>query len=65
MTGGLKMRYVIIGNSAAGIKCAETIREKDSIGTIRIITDEVYHAYSRCLLPDQKIALLDLTHIFV
>jgi nitrite reductase (NADH) large subunit len=59
MTGGLKMRYVIIGNSAAGIKCAETIREKDPIGTIRIITDEVYHAYSRCLLPDYLAAEQD------
>lgn len=46
------MRYVIIGNSAAGIKCAETIRENDPSGEITIITDEVYGAYSRCLLPD-------------
>ncbi|WP_227766885.1 NAD(P)/FAD-dependent oxidoreductase [Zhaonella formicivorans] len=46
------MNYVIIGNSAAGVKCAETIREVDRQGNITIITDEAYHAYSKCLLPD-------------
>lgn len=46
------MKYVIIGNSAAGIKCAETIRENDPAGQITILSDEIYHAYSRCLLPD-------------
>lgn len=46
------MRYVIIGNSAAGVKCAETIRENDPVGEITILTDEIYGAYSRCLLPD-------------
>jgi len=46
------MKYVIIGNSAAGIKCAETLRENDNTGEIVILTDEIYPAYSRCLLPD-------------
>lgn len=43
------MRYVIIGNSAAGVFAAETIRSLDKAGRIEIISDERYPAYARCL----------------
>ena len=43
------MKYVIIGNSAAGINAAEAIRGVDSEGEIVVISDEDLHAYSRCL----------------
>ncbi|MBT9169555.1 MAG: NADH-dependent phenylglyoxylate dehydrogenase subunit epsilon [Syntrophomonadaceae bacterium] len=46
------MRYVIIGNSAAGTSAAETIRHLDPIGSITIISDEKHPAYSRPLTPD-------------
>ena len=46
------MRHVIIGNSAAGISAAETIRRLDPGCSITIISDESYPAYSRCLLPE-------------
>ncbi len=42
--------FVIIGNSAAGIACAEEIRKSDKSSSITIITDEKGAAYSRCLL---------------
>ena len=42
--------YVIIGNSAAGIGCAETLRELTD-STIAIISYEKYPAYSRALIP--------------
>jgi NAD(P)H-nitrite reductase large subunit len=45
------MRYVIIGNSAAGINGAEAIRMRDNNGEITIISEEDYPAYSRCLIP--------------
>lgn len=45
------MRYVIIGNSAAGISAAETIRRLDKSGRITVISDEGFPVYSRCLLP--------------
>lgn len=45
------MRYVIIGNSAAGIFAAEAIRRHDRNGRITIISDEDGPAYSRCLIP--------------
>lgn len=44
------MKYVIIGNSAAGIGAAEGIRQIDRHGEITIITSEPYHTYSRPLI---------------
>jgi len=44
------MRYVIIGGSAGGISCAESIREIDKKSQITLVTDEVFPLYSRCLL---------------
>ncbi len=45
-----KAKYLIIGNSAGGIGAAEGIRAVDKQGTIGIITDEPYLAYSRPLI---------------
>ena len=44
------MKYVIIGGSAAGLNCAETIRSKDKTGDITVISDEELPLYSRCLI---------------
>ena len=44
------MRYVIIGNSAAGVNAGEEIRRKDKESEIIIISDEKDIAYSRCLI---------------
>ncbi|MDR2650160.1 MAG: FAD-dependent oxidoreductase [Clostridiales bacterium] len=44
------MKYVIIGNSAAGIGCVEGIRQTDKDSEIIIISDEPYHTYSRPLI---------------
>lgn len=44
------LKYVIIGNSAAGIGCVEGIRSVDSGGEIVIFSDEPYHTYSRPLI---------------
>lgn len=45
-----KMKYVIIGNSAAAVGCIEGIREADTDGEIVVISNEVYHTYSRPLI---------------
>ncbi len=45
------MQYLIIGNSAAGINAAEAIRARDGKGSVSIISEEDYPAYSRCLIP--------------
>ncbi len=47
-----KTKYLIIGNSAGGIGAAEAIREVDGTGTITIISDEAYPAYSRPLISE-------------
>lgn len=44
------MKYVIIGNSAAGIGAVQGIREYDKDGQIVLISDEKYHTYSRPLI---------------
>jgi len=44
------MKYVIIGNSAAGVGTVEGIRQIDKKGEIIIISDEKYHTYSRPLI---------------
>jgi NAD(P)H-nitrite reductase large subunit len=44
------MKYVIIGNSAAGIGAVEGIRQVDTEGEITIITNETHHTYSRPLI---------------
>jgi len=44
------MKYVIIGNSAAGIGAVEGIRHMDKDGEITIITNEPHHTYSRPLI---------------
>jgi NAD(P)H-nitrite reductase large subunit len=44
------MKYVIIGNSAAGIGAVEGIRQIDKEGDIIIITNEAHHTYSRPLI---------------
>ncbi len=44
------MKYVIVGNSAAGIGTVEGIRKVDPEGSIMLISDEPYHTYSRPLI---------------
>jgi NAD(P)H-nitrite reductase large subunit len=47
-----RIKYLIIGNSAGGIGAAEAIRELDSAGTMAIVSDEPYPAYSRPLISE-------------
>jgi len=43
-------RYLIIGNSAAGLSAARAIRTKDTRGKITLLSDEPYPYYSRLAL---------------
>jgi NAD(P)H-nitrite reductase large subunit len=47
-----KIKYLIIGNSAGGIGAVEAIRELDGAGTMAIVSDEPYPAYSRPLISE-------------
>ena len=42
-----EVKYLIIGNSAGAIGAAEAIRQVDKTGTLAIVSDEPYPAYSR------------------
>jgi len=46
------MRYLIVGNCAAGINAVEGIRKLDKSGEINVISDEDFPAYCRCLITD-------------
>ena len=46
----MKTKYLIIGNSAGGIAAAEAIRQVDKKGTLTMVSDEPYPAYSRPLI---------------
>lgn len=46
------MKYVIIGNSVAGINAASAIRQHDTQGELLIVSDEQSRCYSRPLLPN-------------
>lgn len=45
-----KFKYIIVGGGIAGTTAAETIRGKDALGSMAIITDEPYPLYSRVML---------------
>lgn len=47
-----KVNYLIIGNSAEGIGATEAICEVYKVGSILIISDESYPAYSRPLISE-------------
>ncbi len=46
----METKYLIIGNSAGGIGAAEAIREVDKSGSLMLISDEPYPAYSRPMI---------------
>ncbi len=46
----LNAKYVIIGNSIAAIHAVEAIRERDTQGSMILISDEECHVYSRPLI---------------
>ena len=59
-----QMRYLIIGNSAAGISAAKAIRRKDGDGEIIIFSDEPYPYYSRLLITYFIMGSIERSHLF-
>lgn len=60
----IRAKYLIIGNSIAGVSSIEAIRELDPRGTIKVISEEGVYNYSRPLisyflankLPEEKLS---------
>ncbi|MCM8768544.1 MAG: FAD-dependent oxidoreductase [Candidatus Omnitrophica bacterium] len=46
------MHYLIIGGCAAGLRAAQSIRERDPVNSVTLISAEPYLPYARCLIPD-------------
>jgi len=59
------MKYLIIGNGAAGIAAAEKIRKLDGQGEITILTSEKYPVYSKCLLADFLSGDIPMERMFI
>ncbi len=59
------MRYIIIGNSFAGIFAAESIRQVDREGEIIIIGDEEHRLYSRALIHEYLAGLIDESKMYL
>ncbi len=61
MAEEIKAKYLIIGNSAGGIGAIEAIRLVDKAGSITLISEEPYPAYSRPMISEYlaKHATLD------
>jgi nitrite reductase (NADH) large subunit len=62
-TKAIKVKYLIIGNSAGGIGAAEAIREVDKASPITIVSDEPYPSYSRPLISKYLTGERDLEGI--
>ena len=45
-----KFKYLIIGGGVSGTTAAETVRQNDKSGSIAIVSEEPYPAYSRVML---------------
>lgn len=59
------MRYVIIGNSAAGISASEVIRNLDKNGEIIIISKENFPAYSPMLITYYLKKKIEINDMFI
>jgi NADPH-dependent 2,4-dienoyl-CoA reductase/sulfur reductase-like enzyme/pSer/pThr/pTyr-binding forkhead associated (FHA) protein len=58
------MRYVIIGDGAAGVTAARTLRSLDPAGDIHILSDDPNPAYFRAALTNYLIGELREEHLF-
>ncbi|MEW6623976.1 MAG: FAD-dependent oxidoreductase [Bacillota bacterium] len=59
------MRYVLIGNSAAGVWAAQILRSLDKESEIIMIAQEAVPAYSRCLLPEYLAGLKKKEDLYI
>ncbi|WP_407928945.1 FAD-dependent oxidoreductase [Heliobacterium mobile] len=46
------MSILIIGNSAAGVAAAETVRQMDPSVNVTMVSAEPYASYSRCVIRE-------------
>jgi len=59
------MKYVIVGNSFAGIFAVEALRSVDHAGEIVIIGDEAERSYSRAMMHEYLAGMVDESKIYL
>ena len=59
------MKYVIIGNSFAGMFAAEAIRRHDSEGEVWIISREPQHVYSRAMIHEMLSGVVEEEMVYL
>jgi nitrite reductase (NADH) large subunit len=60
----MTVKFIIIGNSAAGVSAAETLKKIKPSCKISIIGDEPYKAYLRCMLKNVLSQEKDINDIY-
>lgn len=59
------MKYVLVGNSAAGLFAAEAIRQQEPQAEITVLTTDTYPSYSRCLTTYYLAGDIDENQLFL
>lgn len=59
------MKYVLVGNSAASLFAAESIRQQEPQAEITVLTADVYPSYSRCLTTYYLAGDINETQLFL
>ena len=59
------MKYVIIGNSFAGMFAAEAIRRHDSEGEVWIVSREPQHVYSRAMIHEMLSGVVEERMVYL
>lgn len=59
------MKYLILGNGAAGVSAAARLRELDNNGEILVATAEDVDAYSKIMLPDYIGGKIERKRLFI
>ncbi|MCL4558462.1 MAG: FAD-dependent oxidoreductase [Deltaproteobacteria bacterium] len=57
-------RYVILGNSYAGVFAIEAIRKRDTQGEITVISREPYHVYARAAIHEYMDGAIDEARMY-
>lgn len=58
-----RYKYVVVGNSAGGIAAVRAIRKTDSTGSLVVLSEEPYSAYSRPLIAKHISDGKDVAHM--
>lgn len=59
------MKYIVVGNSAAGLFAVEEIRRRDQESAVTVLTSDTFPSYSRCLTTYYLAGDIPLAHMYL